>query len=225
MVIDCHGLFNGRFAADEDWQSRILPALDSVARSIAQHAPGRAVIADGSPQLSLALVLGYALRTPRGLQASWLQTNPNATSQQWTIDSTESNQNFVFEHDIDRLNGQDLAVLVGVTHNPQPTFDASAGTLPRFGAVIRVSPRDGKYPAEISASSEASSLSKAIVSEIRDMIYTNSLQGSVHLFVAGPAGLAFLLGQQLNTFGTVFFYEHEATGPIGNYRQSLQFSA
>ena len=224
MIIDCHPLFSGRFATDEDWQFRILPALDSVASFIAQYAPGRSVVADGTPQLSLALALGYALRTPRGLQASWLQSNPDATLQQWTIESTDANHDFIIKSSIDRLHGQDLAVLIGVTHDPQPTFDASAETLPQFGAVIRTTPRDGKYPAKISAGSEASSLSKLVVSEVRAVIQEARLQGSLHLFIAGPVGLAFLLGRQLNTFGTVCFYEHESTGPIGTYRQNLQIS-
>lgn len=225
LIIDYHPLFDGRFAADSDWILRILPALDSIAGAFAQYAPGRGVIADGSPQLSLALAFGYALRTPRGVQASWLQSNPHSTSQPWAIDSSQVDHDFRFDHDVDRLRGQDIAVIIGVTHNPQPTFNASAQTLPQFGAVIRVTPLSEEYPAEISSSSKGSSLSKAIVSEIRAVIYQYSLQGSVHLFLAGPAGLAFLLGQQLNTFGTVFFYEHEPTGPIGTYRQGLKFDA
>ena len=32
--------------------------------------------------------------------------------------------------------------------------------------------------------------------------------GTVHLFMAAPAGLAMLIGQLLNTFGAVQTYEH-----------------
>ena len=96
-----------------------------------------------------------------------------------------------------------------------------AAMLPRFGAVIRATPRDKTFPARIGAGSDASSLTQAIVREMRTVIYEYKLQGSVHLFVAGSAGLAFLLGRQLNTFGKVYCYEHQATGPIGVYRPNL----
>ncbi len=224
LVLNYHHHFSGRFASEEAWQSKILPALDLVASTIVSHAPGRAITAGGTPQLSLALALGYAFRTPRGLQASWVQVFPDATLQQWSIESTVDNQGFLIEHSTDLLHGEDMAVLIGVTHDPQPTFDASAGTLPHFGAVIRVTPKGKKFPARILGGLEASSLTQEVVRYIRVVMREARLQGCVHLFIAAPAGLAFLLGRQLNTFGKVYCYEHEASGPIGVYRPNLAMS-
>ena len=68
-------------------------------------------------------------------------------------------------------------------------------------------------------------MSQAIVAKVRGVVTEYRLKGSIHLFIAGPAGLAFLIGQQLNTFGTITVYEHVADGPIGLYRQSLQFNS
>ena len=59
---------------------------------------------------------------------------------------------------------------------------------------------------------------------MRVVIREARLQGSAHLFIAAPAGFAFLLGRQLNTFGKVYCYEHEATDPIGVYRNNLAMS-
>ncbi len=224
LVIDDRPLFNGRFASEDHWQSRILPALDLIASSIVKCAPGRTVVVDGTPQLSLALALGYAFRTPRGLQANWLQVNPDSTLQQWSLESMSAPKDFLIEHSTDLLQGQDVAVLIGVTHDPEPTFDASAGELPHFGAVLRAKPLDQKFPARIPGGPEVSSITQAIIQEIRSVIREFRLQGSVHLFVAGPAGLLFLLGQQLNTFGKIYCYEHEAVGPIGFYRLNLVMS-
>lgn len=221
LVIDDHPLFDERFTSEDNWQYKILPALDSIASSIVKYASGRTVIIDGTPQLSLALALGYALRTPRGIKANWLQVNQDSTSQQWSIESMSDPKHFLIEHSTDLLHGEDVAVLVGVTHDPKPTFDASADILPRFGAVIRVLPRDNRFPAMISSSFEASSLTQAIIKEIRSVVNEYRLQGSMHLFIAGPVGLAFLLGRQLNASGKIYSYEHVALGPIGIYRPNL----
>jgi hypothetical protein len=42
--------------------------------------------------------------------------------------------------------------------------------------------------------------------------------GTVHLFTAVPAGLVVLIGQLLNTFGTVQTYEHVNIDGSGCYR-------
>lgn len=224
LVIDYHQLFTGRFTINETWQSKILPSLDLIGSSIVRYASGRAVIAEGTPQLSLALALGYALRTPRGLHVNWMQTYPDSSSQQWCIESPSAPKDFVIKRSTDLLNGQDVAVLIGITQDPKPTFDASAKELPHFGAIIQVIPRDQKYPSRISDGFEAYSMTAAIIQEIRGVFREFRLQGSVHLFIAGPVGLAFLLGQQFNTFGEVHCYEHVAEGPIGIYRKNLVMS-
>jgi hypothetical protein len=42
--------------------------------------------------------------------------------------------------------------------------------------------------------------------------------GTVHLFMAAPAGLAMLIGQLLNTFGSVQTYEHVTVDGSGHYK-------
>jgi len=221
LVMDHHLLFTGRFSTEDLWKSRILPALDLMVGSIVRYAPGRSVVIQGTPQLSLALALGYAMKTPKGLKARWSQMNPDSTLQGWNMESKLVPHNFIIERSTDLLNGQDIAVLIGVTQDPKPTFDASSELLPRFGALIRVLPKDNLFPARIATGSEASSLTQEVIRELRSTIRECRLQGSLHIFVAGPAGLAFLLGQQLNTCGKVYCYEHESSGPIGVYRPNL----
>jgi len=42
-------------------------------------------------------------------------------------------------------------------------------------------------------------------------------RGTVHLFLAVPVGLAFLIGQSLNTAGPVQTYEHLPSDAVGRY--------
>ena len=44
--------------------------------------------------------------------------------------------------------------------------------------------------------------------------------GTVHLFMAVPAGLAVLIGQLLNTFGSVQTYEHVTVDGSGQYKSA-----
>jgi SMODS-associated and fused to various effectors sensor domain len=43
-------------------------------------------------------------------------------------------------------------------------------------------------------------------------------RGTVHLFLAVPAGLAVMIGQTLNTFGPIQTYEHVGTDAVGIYQ-------
>jgi SMODS-associated and fused to various effectors sensor domain len=44
----------------------------------------------------------------------------------------------------------------------------------------------------------------------------------IHLFIAGPAGFAVLLGQLLNGLGPIQTYEHLPDDSIGHYRRAPQ---
>lgn len=57
-----------------------------------------------------------------------------------------------------------------------------------------------------------------IVEGLRQARDTLQPRGTVHLFLAVPAGLAMMIGQMLNTFGPVQTYEHVAVGAVGVYR-------
>jgi len=43
-------------------------------------------------------------------------------------------------------------------------------------------------------------------------------RGTIHLFLAVPAGLAVMIGQTLNTFGPIQTYEHVGTDAVGVYK-------
>ena len=46
-------------------------------------------------------------------------------------------------------------------------------------------------------------------------------RGTVHLFLAVPAGLAVLIDQTLNTFGPIQTYEHVGTDAVGMYQPAV----
>jgi hypothetical protein len=56
---------------------------------------------------------------------------------------------------------------------------------------------------------------RIIAEALRQARDTLQPRGTVHLFLAVPAGLAVMIGQTLNTFGPIQTYEHVGTDAVG----------
>jgi hypothetical protein len=61
------------------------------------------------------------------------------------------------------------------------------------------------------SAAEAVQVAHLAVSALREAWSKYKVRGVVHLFLAVPAGLAFMTGQLLNGFGDVQTYEHVPT--------------
>jgi len=112
----------------------------------------------------------------------------------------------------------DLAVLVSVSENTVPAFQASKGLGP-FRGIVRATAPDG-HPHLFDSPGHAVDLAQAVVRTIRSARSRYGTIGAVHLFIAGPVGLAFLIGQLLNTLGAVTTYEHVSASGTGAYARA-----
>jgi SMODS-associated and fused to various effectors sensor domain len=114
--------------------------------------------------------------------------------------------------------GLDLAVCINISDNTIPAIQATVG-LPIFRGYVSANP-PGKTPHFFSGPGEALDLAHTIVESIRAARARYGKIGAIHLFIAGPAGLAFLIGQLLNTIGPVCTYEHVNEDGTGYYRRA-----
>jgi SMODS-associated and fused to various effectors sensor domain len=194
-----------------------LPALARVAETIRQHAPGRNVEAFGLPTLPAALAFGCAFLSTSGLRVSWRQITPGRPDQLWTL--LESRQDSGFQAQIVSKNpaGRDLAVLVSVADNAEPVFTAFQKELPLLRALVHIT-KSGSSPHLLRSPGEASDIAFVVQDGMRAARRQYGNVATVHLFMAAPAGLAMLVGQLLNTFGTVQTYEHVGTDGSGCYK-------
>jgi hypothetical protein len=217
LALDWAARFSGKEAAPEVWRETLLPALDRVATAIRIHAPGRPIEAFGFPTLPAAAALGCAFLSTSGLRASWRQTAPGRPDQIWSLDHPA--QDIGFRPTIFSKNpsGRDLAVLVSVADNVEPLFATYQAKLPALRALVHVA-KPGTFPHVINAPGEATHLALAVQEGMRTARREYGNIGTVHLFMAVPAGLAMLIGQLLNTFGSVQTYEHLAVDGSGEYR-------
>ena len=112
-----------------------------------------------------------------------------------------------------------MAVLVSVSENVVPAFQATSGLGPFRGMVTATAPAG--HPHMFDSPGQAVDLAHDVVRKIREAESRYGTVGVVHLFIAGPAGLAFVIGQLLNTWGAVTTYDHVSATGTGTYAPAV----
>jgi hypothetical protein len=214
--------FDGRLSKPpEAWRDHLLPALETVARTCEQHAGGHPVIAEGLCALPAAVALGATFLTTRRLPLAWRQISPKRPPEVWSISEKPEPSGFTAQVSSASASGDDLALLVSVASNVEPAFGASRPKLPAFRALIAVT-KAGNYPHDIEAPGQAADIVRVIAEALRKARDNFQPRGTIHLFLAVPAGLAVMIGQTLNTFGPIQTYEHVGIDAVGEYQPAVQ---
>jgi hypothetical protein len=209
--------FAEKEATTDIWQATLLPALERIARAIRQHAPGRDVEAFGLPTLPAAAALGSAFLSTSGLGLTWRQFMPDRTEQPWSLSQARVDTGFRPTLSGKDAAARDIAVLVSVADNTEPVFAAYQNKLSSLRALVHIA-KPGNYPHGLSSPGEAADVAYVVQEGMRAARRDYGDIGTVHLFMAVPAGLAVLIGQLLNTFGSVQTYEHVTVDGSGQYR-------
>jgi hypothetical protein len=207
LTIDWSHHFDGRVCRDDNWRLHCLPALRTVAGCLRKNAPGREILADGLASLPAATALGVAFLAPGGVRAAWRQQLQGGGTAVWSIESPREASGFNAHIRGGSVGATDLAVLLSVNAAVEGSV-ATTPSLPAFRAVVDVRAETG-HPVTLT-SGQATDVAFLAIESMRSARQSHSATGRVHLFMAAPAGLAFMLGQLLNTFGEVQTYEHVA---------------
>lgn len=222
LMFDWSQRFSGREAETSTWEQILLPAVREAASAIRLHGGGRAVVASGLPSIPAATALGVAFLSQAGQSISWSQYTPGRPEQIWSIDAQHEAAGFAYVTTERDIAAKDLAVLVSVAENVEPTFSQTPkGTLPAFRAITRIC-HPGQRRFDITSAGQAADIAATVVEAIRVARESYRPMGTVHLFMAVPVGLAMLIGQGLNTFGDVQTYEHIPTDGVGIYRAAAK---
>jgi SMODS-associated and fused to various effectors sensor domain len=217
LSLDWTHRFDGRVANPQQaWANHFLPALETVARSCEQFAPGRRIIAEGLCALPAAVALGSVFLAPRRLPLAWRQISPTRPPEFWSLDMQPESSGFTADIRNAEASADDLALLVSVASNVEPAFGASRRCLPSFRCLVVVA-SPGPYPHDVASPGQATDIIRIIVESLRQARDSFQPRGTLHLFLAVPAGLAVMIGQKLNTFGPVQTYEHVPSDAVGRY--------
>ncbi len=224
LSLDWTHRFDGRVAhPPETWSEQLLPALETVAQICERYAPGRHILAEGLCALPAAVALGSTFLTTRRLSLAWRQISPKRPPEIWSLKEQPEPSGFTVQVRNGNVSGNDLALLVSVASNVEPAFAASRLQLPVFRGMVVVT-KPGNYPHDIDKPGQAVDIVGLIGEGLRQARDSLQPRGTIHLFLAVPAGLAVMIGQTLNTFGSIQTYEHVGTDAVGVYQPAAVLS-
>jgi hypothetical protein len=146
----------------------------------------------------------------------WEQVSAKRPAQLWGLSVSRAPSGYGIDLRSANPDADDVAVLLSIASNVEPAFGASRSDLPEFRAILHVR-HDGHFPQDIAKPDEASDVAALVVEGLRRARDEYQARGTVHLFLAAPVGLAFLIGQSLNTAGPIQTYEHVPVNAVGTY--------
>lgn len=210
LLADLGHRFGSRHATTGSWEGFILPAFRAVATELARSAPGREIRAGGYLPLPAAAALGSAFPSIGPVRASWMQEQAKfgLEPERWALDVPEANCGFVVEEGPLDMAGSDLALLVSATNDVVHGFTLSRAGLP-LRTAVHIKPREPRPDRLLLDAATGRHLACLAIDALRRVAGERRIRGTVHLFLAVPAGVAFMIGQQLNTFGRVQTYEYD----------------
>jgi hypothetical protein len=204
-----------RFDGTSDFTKRrpLPPATWAQLQADIEAAPGQlpvggtAISITGSIRLAPAFLVGTAFRMVTGADLAVLQRG-----QLWsTSDHYDSPQPpTVYEHPLDQ--GDELAVAIDITvatnHLTEDVLDFLHEQNTPVSKLLVLTPPGGAKDGSIADSAAANALAVGIRDYLRRATRTTP---RIHLFLAGPMGLALLLGHRWNRLRPTVVYEDVRT--------------
>lgn len=219
-----HHLVASRRMADGAMETAILPALKTVAKAIeaTRGLADRVIDLGGNPSLPTAVAVGVEFLTVRRLRVRWNQYHAGSY-QLWEAHGPAEDSNLTVASPITGTVGaRDLAVTVSINRDTLNDFDRVRPDLPPLRAIVHagIAEEVRRQQDFVLTPPQARHAVKKVIEAIDSARATYDANGTVHLFLACPAGFAVLLGQSLNTVGRVVVYEHES-GATPVYRPAV----
>ncbi len=210
LDVDLTHRFAGRSAHPGAWE-HILRGFRSIRKTIQKQSSERLVECSGPLCLPGAVALGVEFMPTSRLRAVWVeeQLKFGISAEAWGLHVAKADSGFKSEIHLGKISGSDLALVVSVTHDSKTVMDdvrATFGSTVPFRAIVSVHAESRR---QITAG-QATDIAHLAVNALGDARSELKVRGAVHLFLAVPAGLAFMIGQLLNTLGEVQTYEHDA---------------
>lgn len=183
--------------------------LDAAAAAI--EARGlRSTIVHGAMRQATLFRVGIALPQTRGHELTWRQVH-----QSWRTTAAKAPAPITAvtsELETAAVGGPDLVVAVAVSTDPTADvlrYVEQAGV--PATAVLTVAPDGGFQDQSVNGAGQAVALAEAIRNAARAAVAAHGAR-TVHLFLAGPAGLALILGHRWNKVASTVVYEHRGVG-------------
>lgn len=167
----------------------------------------RRVYVRGHFRQASAFLAGASFPKTRGFELEYMQG-----LESWKTDALRESPH-LDERRVDVDQGPDLAVLVA------PTVEATGDVL-RFigeaqlpvGGLIAFTPAAGEHDGAVRGAGHAVGIAGEVRQRVRRSLGQGPTDARVHLFLAGPNGLALFLGHRWNAVAPTITYEHRGIG-------------
>jgi hypothetical protein len=219
--VDLTSYFNGRAPIDEGvWSGGVRECLDGAMPFVAKlQAPVQVAL---DAHISIAWYVGHLLNPKSGIPILLRQRTKNRPPALWDVSQPLRPSNA--EEWMPTApqcvgDGRELAVIVSVTHTALEDARRTIDAVPAIGNVLHFSvPKPGSYA--IQDGGHARWLADELVSVAHGAV-AKLAPSRVHLFLACPASLAFLLGQEALSLGPTTAYEFPFGHPSRAYRPGM----
>jgi hypothetical protein len=213
VVLDWVDLYDGNSASTRrqprdpsDWATMSGDLDEAAARLAAKGL--RDVVIRGEMRQATFFAVGARLAQVTGTKITYLQhSTPWPSDAVWVAIPAP-------ERTMVAVNaGDDLAVMINMTVNdptPAVTSYITAAGLP-IGSLLVLTPADGTHDQSVPSAGHAVAYAQALRNAVRAQLELQPSQ-RVHLFLAGPGGLALLLGHRWNCVVPTTVYEHLGPG-------------
>jgi len=208
--------FDGRYIRhDSDWENRILPELHDFLLEAARSTDRLRLVVDA--HASVAFVVGALLNVKSGKRIDIEQRTDGRRF--WSMDDGAVDTSWpkiLFEEEVFVHQGDEIALAVGLTHD----VSASVRTfvkqhMDQVGQIMHCRLEGGASQRSIRCGRHACMLAETVVQRLLGLRGSGNPLRRVHLFVAGPNGFAFFLGQHQQAIGSVAVYEWDFDGQRG----------
>lgn len=208
----------------EDWQTVLYPQLKLFLYEVAKSAERVRLVLDS--HISLTFAAGSIINIKSGRVVELLQRV--TTSHIWAPDDTEFDPawpNWMYDKISLTEEGAEIAVAVGLTHSINTAVKAFVEkNLPQVGLLLVAQPSCGVGSQAVLNGSHAFDLAEKLSLKIQEVGAGN--RTATHLFIAGPNGFTFFLGQRQPSLGRIYLYEYDFENTKnGTYERSLSLPA
>lgn len=219
LAVDWTRHFKGASPRSEDWAT-MSESADDIAAAVKQLTPPATELQlSGTPSVPTAMLLGSTYSGRDGRNPVWLQRQPDGhTTTPWRI-SSAADASIAEQHGwrasppIYRdTSAHAIAVCINISDDVSEAFARSRSVLPAWRAVLTIGAPAGRNTRAVPLTAdEVASLIHLSVDAIRNVRSQVVGIDSIHFFVAGPAGFAFLLGTAIATLPPITTYEYDTT--------------
>jgi hypothetical protein len=217
LAVDWTRHFQDGIPRPEAWAIMSESARDMATATKQLTPPDTEVQLRGTPSVPAAMLLGSTYSGRDGRSPVWLQRQPDGrTVTPWKMtDATDSSiaeqRGWRALPPVYRVtSAHALAVCINISDNVSEAFARSGSASPEWRAVLEIgSPAGRNTRAEPLTPEEAASLVHLTVDAIRSTRSQVLGIDSIHFYIAGPAGFAFLLGTAIATLPTITTYEYD----------------